>query len=428
VIAALSWEAMKRSSFTGPIVSARPAGRVFFPLDERIGLLPHSTFSPRVHECVVRLGIELPFERVPELARLLLGVIVSVDTVRRLTEAAGAAQVEREEAMCQRLRREAPDGPDGPAVQQLSADGAMVPVTGGEWAEVRTIALGAVEPDEDGVPHTRALRYFSRLCSAAAFIDWVELPLYEAGTAQAGTVVAVQDGADWLSQLLDAHCPDAVRILDFPHAAEYLTKAAQATLGMGTAETSSWLDIWFHQLKHGDPDEVIAAVRALPAPSAEAAAVRDGAAAYLSRRRRQIAYADFQNQGYPIGSGAVESANKLLVEHRLKGAGMHWSRHNVTPMLALRALVCNGEWETAWPALWQHLCDQAHERSRQRQHEHREARRTQVERPTPPPAPRTPVLPKDPPMMVDGHPTDDHFWKHGYDQRLLTRAQAHART
>jgi hypothetical protein len=271
---------------------------------------------------VVRLGTELPFERVPALARLLLGVNVSVDTVRRLTEAAGAAQVAREEAMCRRLRREAPDGPPGPAVQHLSADGAMVPVTGGEWAEVRTIALGAVEQDAEGDTHTSGLRYFSRLCSAATFIDWVDLPLYEAGTARAGTVVAVQDGADWLSQVLDAHCPEAVRILDFPHAAEYLTKAAQAAFGTGTAETSAWLDTWFHHLKHGNPEAVIAAVRALPAPSAEAAAIRDGAARYLSRRRRQIAYADFQAQGYPIGSGMVESANKLVVEQRLKGAGM----------------------------------------------------------------------------------------------------------
>jgi hypothetical protein len=300
----------------------------------------------------------------------------------------------------------------------------MVPVTGGEWVEVRTIALGAVEQDEDGVPHTSQLRYFSRLCSAAAFIDWVGLPLHEAGTAQAGTVVAVQDGADWLTQLLDAHCPDAVRILDFPHAAEYLTMAAQAAYGAGTAETSAWLDTWLRTLKHGDPNAVIAAVRALPAPSAEAAAVRDGAARYLSRRRHQIAYADFQQQGYPIGSGAVESANKLVVEQRLKGSGMHWSRQNVTPMLALRAVACNGEWEQVWPALWQHLCTQAHERQRQRW----EARRPQEEQAPPPPAPRTPVLPKDPPMMVDGRPTADHPWSHGYDQWLVVRARDRATT
>jgi hypothetical protein len=35
-----------------------------------------------------------------------------------------------------------------------------------------------------------------------------------------------------------------------------------------------------------------------------------------------MAYAAFGEQGYPIGSGSVESANKLVVESRMKGAGM----------------------------------------------------------------------------------------------------------
>jgi hypothetical protein len=44
---------------------------------------------------------------------------------------------------------------------------------------------------------------------------------------------------------------------------------------------------------------------------------------YLEKRREQIRYAEFEAQGYPIGRGVVESANKLMVEARLKGAGMH---------------------------------------------------------------------------------------------------------
>jgi hypothetical protein len=320
-------------------------------------------------------------------------------------------------------QHDAPDGPEGLAVQQLSADGAMVPLVGGQWAEVRTLVTGTIDPATDGTPHATQLRYFSRLCSAASFIDWVRLVLHASGTYQAETVVAVQDGAEWLELLLDAHCPDAVRILDFPHAAEYLAGAAQAAFGMGTRETSAWLDTWLHELKHGDPDVVIAAVRALPAPCNEAAAVRDGAVRYLCRRRERIRYAHFRQQGYPIGSGAVESANKLVVEQRLKGAGMHWKRAHVTPMLALRAIVCSGTWDEVWPALWQHLCDQARERVRQR---HRMTQRANQpathadERP----APRPPVLPPEPPMMVDGSPTEEHHWKHGYDQRLLARARA----
>ena len=59
-------------------------------------------------------------------------------------------------------------------------------------------------------------------------------------------------------------------------------------------------------------------------------------------------YPRFRQQGWPIGSGMVESANKNVVEARLKGAGMHWERKNVNPMLALRNAVCNARWQEMW--------------------------------------------------------------------------------
>jgi hypothetical protein len=47
----------------------------------------------------------------------------------------------------------------------------------------------------------------------------------------------------------------------------------------------------------------------------------------------------------------VESANKLVVEDRLKGAGMHWADANVNGMLALRNAVCNDRWEQSWAVI-----------------------------------------------------------------------------
>src|SRR5260221_14318676 len=59
-------------------------------------------------------------------------------------------------------------------------------------------------------------------------------------------------------------------------------------------------------------------------------------------------YPSYQQAGWPIGSGSVESANKLVVEARLKGAGMRWQRLNVNPMLVLRNAGCNGRWTQTW--------------------------------------------------------------------------------
>ena len=64
-----------------------------------------------------------------------------------------------------------------------------------------------------------------------------------------------------------------------------------------------------------------------------------------------IRYEEFVAAGYPIGSGSVESANKVVIQSRLKQAGMHWARSNVNPMAALRNVACNDRWEEAWPQI-----------------------------------------------------------------------------
>jgi hypothetical protein len=329
-------------------------GAGFFPLDERLGLGP-GAFTPTVQQGIVRLGAQVPFAQAAEAVAFFLGVAVSAETARRLTEGAGAALVTLETAEATAVV-DAPTLPAGPAVQQVSVDGAMVPLAGGEWAEVKTLALGTVEGSAGGAPHTTALSYFSRLCNAEQFRLLARAEVHRRGTGQAPTVCAVVDGADWCQKFVDWHCPRAVRILDFPHAAGYLSMVAQARWGAGTAPASAWLGKYLHVLKHGAPNRVLQALRALPMARApqptEARAVQTQAVQYLEARRAQLEYAQFQAAGYPIGSGIVESANQRVVEARLKGAGMHWARANVNPLVALRAVLCSGRWADRWPALW----------------------------------------------------------------------------
>ena len=174
------------------------------------------------------------------------------------------------------------------------------------------------------------------------------------------------DGAEWVQKFIDLHRPDAVRILDWCHAAEYLAKAGQAALGAGTSAASEWLGIQLHELKHGDPQQLLRNLRELSQEleatgKVDALKVLRGSLEYLEKRQEQIRYAEFQAMSYPIGSGAVESANKLVVEARLKGSGMHWARSHVDPMVALRTVVCSDRWDEAWPQISQRLREKAKE-------------------------------------------------------------------
>jgi hypothetical protein len=392
-----------------------------------LGLLP-STFSPFVHQSIVRLGSILPFAQVPEQLAFQVGVIVSRETARRLTEEAGAALVAVEEATLRAVQQREVPLPEGVAVQQVSADGAMVPLLKGQWAEVRTLAIGTVEQrvgSKGREAHAADVSYFSRLCAAETFIEWATLPLQERGSERARVLVAIMDGAGWLQDLIDAHRPDAIRILDFAHAAGYLSQVAQAAFGAGSREAAVWLDQWLPNLKKETPEAVLAAIRRLPMPTPEGVKVRAQVLTYLTPRLAQIRYAAFREQGYPIGSGMVESGNKLVVEARLKGAGMHWARRNVNPMVALRGVFCSGRWAASWRELWRQLREQVAQRRRQSR-ERRAARKaaTAVEQPVAPP--REKRLPPEPKRIVDGRPTADHPWHRGYDQRATRRARGRA--
>src|SRR3954468_7040718 len=127
---------------------ARPVGAGFSPLDEELGLLPGS-LTPHLLELLVRLGAWLPFAPAAELLVAFTGVACSAATARRQTEAAGTVLVAQQTAAAPALAPPADPGPPSEERLLLSADGAMVALTDGTWAEVRTAAIGRVSQEAD---------------------------------------------------------------------------------------------------------------------------------------------------------------------------------------------------------------------------------------------------------------------------------------
>ena len=393
-------------------------GTGLFPLDDELELLP-GELTPRLQASLVRLGSWMPFGHAARELGWLTRAVVSRPVAERLTEAAGAAMVAEQTAWVERLERHPTPEPPGPSVLQMSADGAMISLVGKQWVEVKTLAIGAMVQEGPGEVHAQELSYFSRRTDHTTFRRLALVETHRRGVGTAGVVVAVMDGADWLQGFIDFHRHDAVRVLDFPHAVEYLTHASHEAHGAGTAATSAWIAKQAHALKHDGPDPVLAALRALPA-----AEHRDIALGYLEPRLAQIAYPTFRAAGYPIGSGIVESANKVVVEDRLKGRGMHWAPTSVDPMLALRTIVCADRWEEAWPQISARLRAADHERRQQRRQRaaDRRAARTAAQSHQQPAAstpdtatpsvtstsPATPTPPPTPKTIVNGRPSKSH--------------------
>lgn len=300
----------------------------------------------------MRLSTQQPsFAKAARELTFFTGATVHADTARRRSEAAGAVLLAHQTAEAARIVREHPTPPPGPATLVFSVDGAMVPIVGGHWKEVRTLAVGAVQPPRDTpdgvVIETSEVSYFSRLTDSDRFAELAVLELHRRGIETAQRVGAVVDGAEWCQSFIDYQYAEAVRILDHPHAAEHITQIGQATTADGPLLSVAECARLRQDLKQKGADGVLAELRALLSahPELEEASK---ALAYLEKRQAMMRYDEFRAEGWPLGSGMVESGNKLVVEERLKGSGMHWGEQNVNPMLTLRNAWCNERWEESW--------------------------------------------------------------------------------
>src|SRR5579875_1263890 len=169
----------------------------------------------------------------------------------------------------------------------MSADGAMVPLTGGEWAEVRTLAIGEV-PAGSVYPergHVGELSYFSRLTDAASFTDLAEVETRRRQLVHAKEVCAMMDGADGLQPFVEMHRSDAVRILDFPHAAEHLSKLLEALSARGHPFPAGMLERGVPVLKHPGP----AALTRMAARLSEQETSQEDVREHLGYLRKRLA-------------------------------------------------------------------------------------------------------------------------------------------
>lgn len=359
-------------------------GAGFFPLDEELGL-DGSGLTPHAHECLVRLCAWMPFAQAAELLQAMLGVQVSASTARRLCVQAGQAAetVQEEQARPEGSARFPLAEEEAAERLVMSCDGGLVPLRHAQWAEVKMLVIGEVEardaaqsePQEEAKPaRTCAHSYFARLSDAASFADAASVEIKRRGIERAKQVAAVQDGAEWLQPFVDGHRHDALRILDFAHAASYVGAVAEQAKQSGARLPARWMDVLLHHLKHQGPERVLAHLQRL-VPRLPLPALSD-AVRYFSKRLPQMQYPQFQADGWPIGSGMVESANKVVMQARLKGAGMHWEAAKVNPMLALRCAIASDRWAEMWKqqARFQH---EARQERRQRRVQERRAARLQ---------------------------------------------------
>lgn len=153
-------------------------------------------------------------------------------------------------------------------------------------------------------------------------------------------LVFISDGAIWLRQLMTTHYPEATLILDFWHLMSYVGQ-----VGVAAYRTQKSRDEWIEEqrklLLSSKLNLVLTHIRALRIK----ADLRQSVCAYLEANRDRMDYAAYQKRGLLVGSGAIESAHRTVVQKRLKRSGQRWSLVGAQQVLNLRVCWMSERWK-----------------------------------------------------------------------------------
>jgi hypothetical protein len=337
----------------------RCAGSHDAPFDAVLGIVPYQQTSIELVRLGCLLAVFLPFELAVQLLSQLCGICVSDDTVWQWVQQFGR------QAM-QQLNRELDNLHQGiePAMESMdptlmelplvmAADGVSVPFRAQagtpkgkiRFQEVKIALLARLQSIQTRSAQARTRLEQRRLVAVLGNIEALQgrlqLEALRQGITNAPQVVWISDGARGFWQLFKQHFAGiAIGILDFYHAAQQLWEAADAYGNtLPTRTPQQWFERLRHQLRQGYVHRIVQELGDLlkyPSTPTSAKPVLKRVRQYLSKHLAHLQYRQFKKQGFPIGSGMVESACKWLIEQRFKGTGMRWSEAGFNHLLHLR--------------------------------------------------------------------------------------------
>lgn len=221
-----------------------------------------------------------------------------------------------------------------------------------EWREPKLIVV--FEMDEQGRMKKGTRPILDGTFSGPdEIMEVLALRLYQVGAAQAAVVAFRSDGAPWVWERLEwvirrlgLQAEQVSRGLDWCHAVHHVSLALAALVPEGQRQrVFKKLRKW---LKNGAWQKLVDDLlqRAGDAGLAEDSPVWTEIA-YLEGHGEEghMDYAKFRRRGLPLGSGAIESAIRRVINLRMKGNSIFWKEDNAEAMLALRGLVLSGRWK-----------------------------------------------------------------------------------
>ena len=312
----------------------------FYPVDRLLGLPEEGELTSEMEKRVLDFAVNDVYGECAARWSLHYREPISENLFRRVADRVGEQCEAADQGRLQEALKPRTDAAD---VLVVEVDGSLLPIRGAEpWKEAK---VGVVyrHDQKANAPTPKSQRFVAVVNGLGEFAPVLEEALEVENIDDVGKVVWLGDGAVCNWTLADQLCPDAVQILDWHHAVEHAVDCGKVLLG----EDSPWIPVWQRRaeelLAAGDPDAVIAEIMDCVPLIPRGRGQRDLLEAienlvrYYRANAHRMKYRLFREDRLPIGSGAVESAHRHVLQTRMKRAGQRWALRNARRMARLRA-------------------------------------------------------------------------------------------
>jgi hypothetical protein len=328
-----------------------------YAADDILGLSGRFSKTVQKHSC--RLAADVSFAKTREHLQEMLGVRVSVETLRTQVESHGRAMAKfqsQDEATATAFVA-------AKGEIELAVDAGKVNTWEEKWKDLKIAVISKREsgdpatPDEwqtDRLPDPTVAVAFAMIAASKVFRRSWGPSLRRLGVTSFAMVHALGDGASWIWNSVDRAVPGCIQTLDIYHASARLNRCAQAIFGEATAETTTAFERGRELLVKDGWAGVCAWVGELLSVEETSERERrreatDKLLSYFAKHVGRLNYRERLASGRAIGSGAVEGQAKTL-GLRLKARGARWRKKNVRPIASLVCVRNSIQWESYWLA------------------------------------------------------------------------------
>ncbi len=319
-------------------------GDICFPKSHLLATAPGGfKISPYMQENLCRAGTKMTFEEASEEIIQLTGVEVNAKQIERLCHHYGESlgQVDWTLAFNEAIQLRLPLKDE---VTYAMMDGSMILTRQKDesWKEVKLCRtfqssdrVENISKERNYIGHSN---YVAHLGKHEEFFDKV----LEVLPSQ-NSLVFICDGARWIWKWIEEYHPNSTQILDFYHCKEHLFAFAKIYFAKDEHQSRQWVESCIGFLMDKKVKELLTAISELTCSQKLVEKERQKLYNYLQNNEKRINYGLYKEQRLLFGSGAIESANRDIIQKRMKLSGQRWTLSGAQQMLNLRVCYKSGQ-------------------------------------------------------------------------------------